>query len=409
MKELNFNTKAIHGKINKKDIHNSIKYPIYASAAYAFESAEEIEAVFRGQKQAHAYTRVTNPTVEAFELKMTALEDGFASIAVASGMAAITNTFFALLQQGDKIIASNGLFAGTYSLLKNTLPRLGITTSFVDINDLDSIKALIDEKTKVIFFETIANPKMNIPDIQAIADIAHANNLVVIADSSLTSPYLFQAKNYGVDVVIHSSTKFISGGATSIGGVIVDLGTYNWTKYQGLGKFCQLKEWAFISKLRKEIYKDLGSCLSPQSAFLQSIGLETLSLRVERCCNNAFDVARYLESHEQVNRVNYPGLTSSPFHELAKRQFRGLFGAVFTFELDSKDACFKFLNKLTIIKRATNLGDNASLAIHPHSTIYVDCSDEEKKLLGIDDKVIRLSIGIEDREDIIYDIGQALC
>lgn len=408
MKQPGFNTKSIHGRVLKQDVHRALKFPIYAGVAYDFASAEDIEAAFADRKPAHAYSRITNPTVEAFEQKMTALENGFASIAVASGMAAITNVCMNILQQGDHLIAAASLFGGTCSLFKHVLGPFGIDTTFVDIDNLDEIEQAIRDRTRGIFFETIANPKMNVPDIVKIAELAHANNMVVIVDSTMTTPYLFQAKDYGVDIVVHSTTKAISGGATSVGGVIVDLGTFSWKKSEALKNFHKRGQWAFIARLRKEVYREMGACLSPFHAYLQSLGLETLALRIQQSCDNTLKIAQFLEQCEPVLRVNYPGLPSSPYHEIARKQFNGGYGSVLAFELKDKPACFVFLNKLNLIKRATNLGDNTTLIIHPASTIFAGFSQEEREAMGVPDGLIRLAVGIEDVEDLIEDIQQAL-
>ncbi|MEK6558146.1 MAG: aminotransferase class V-fold PLP-dependent enzyme, partial [Candidatus Margulisiibacteriota bacterium] len=248
-----FNTKAIHAKGQKPDAHQALRAPIYAGVSYAFDTAEDIEQAFRGNRPSHMYSRISNPSVEVFENKMKALEDGLGTIAVASGMAAIANVLLAILQSGDNIIAANALFGGTTSLLKNVLTPMGIETRFADFDDLDQIRQRIDKNTRILFFETITNPQMKVHDISAIVKLAQANGIVVVVDSTVTTPYLFRSKDYGVNIVVHSSSKFISGGATSIGGVIVDMGNYDWTQIQKLGKFHRFKEWALLAKLRKEV------------------------------------------------------------------------------------------------------------------------------------------------------------
>jgi len=408
MEKPGFNTKCIHGKRHKKDVHNAISFPIYSGVAFDFDSAEELENAFAGRKPAHAYSRITNPTVEAFEQTMTALENGLGSIAVSSGMAAISNVFLCLLEQGDHVISSVALFGGTYSLLEKTLKPFGIGTSFVDINDLDEVRNAITDKTRIIFFETISNPKMSVPDVEALTKLAREHSLVVVVDSTMTTPYLFDAKAHGVNIVVHSTTKFISGGATSVGGAIVDMGNYDWTSNQALGQFHRLKHWALIGRLRSEVYRDIGSCLSPFHAYLQSLGLETLSIRVDKCCDNTMKIAEFLEQNDKVISVSYPGLASSPYHDLARKQFKDRFGAVLSFELEDKKAAFDVLNKFEIIRRATNLGDNKTLAIHPASTIFIEYSPEERLSMGVPEGMIRLSVGLEDSEDLIRDISQAL-
>ena len=414
MGKLGFDTKAVHGDVLKEDIHKAIRYPIYAGVAFHFESAEDIEDAFAFRKPAHAYSRVTNPTVEAFERKMNGLEDGRAAVATASGMAAISNVFFNLLKQGENIVSANSLFGNTYSFFKKTLKNFGIETRFVDIDDLDQVREAINGKTRALFFETISNPKMNVPDIKKIVEIAREkreardHGIAVIVDGTVTTPYLFKGKEFGVDLVVHSSTKLISGGATSIGGVIVDLGNCEWSGFPSLEDYKKLGELSFLARLRKEVYRDLGACMAPQIAFLQSLGLETLSLRVEKACKNTLELAGYLARHDKVIRVNYPGLPDSPFHALAKEQFNNRFGGVLTFELPDKQTSFTFLNHLKIIRRASNLGDNTTLIIHPASTLFQEYTMEEKETMDVSEGLIRLSVGIEDVEDLMEDIEQAL-
>ncbi|MBU3917608.1 aminotransferase class V-fold PLP-dependent enzyme [bacterium] len=408
MKEFGFNTKAIHGISSKPDANRAIRYPVYSGVAFDFETAEDIEEAFSGRKPAFAYSRTANPTVDALEKKINALEGGHGTIAFSSGMAATSNALLNLLETGDNLIASCFLFGNTYSLLKHTLPSLGIQTRFVDITQPETINQVIDEKTKLIFLETISNPQMIVPDINRLAEIAHAKGLVVVVDGTVTTPYLFEAKKFGVDIVIHSTTKFISGGATSVGGVLVDLGNCDWKNFSSLEKYHGMNKDAFLARLRKEVYRNMGACMSPQAAYLQSLGLETLSLRVDKSCQNTQVVAEYLEQKKSVMKVNYPGLASSPFFECAKKQFKGKFGGILSFELKDKKTCFQVINKLKLIRRATNLNDNSSLIIHPASTIYTEYSHEEKIEMGVTEGLIRLSVGIEDVDDLIFDLDQAL-
>jgi O-acetylhomoserine (thiol)-lyase len=408
MQTLGFDTKAVHGATLKQDAHNAIRFPIYAGAAFSFESAEEMEDSFAYRKPAHVYSRISNPTVEAFERKINLLEGGRGAIAVASGMAAISNVLFNLLSKGENIVAASSLFGNTYSFLKNTLKHFGIDTRFVDIEDLEQIDNSIDNKTRVVFLETISNPKMNVPEIAKIVQLAHKKRVVVVMDGTMTTPFIFNSKEFGVDVVIHSSTKLISGGSTSIGGVIVDLGNDKWSGFSSLQNYEKLHEWAFLARLRKEVHRNLGACMSPHTAYLHNLGLETLSLRMEKICENALKIARFLEENNNVIRVNYPGLASSSYHELAKNQFNGRYGGVLSFELRDKPACFQFLNQLKIIRRASNLGDNTSLIIHPASTIFREFTHKEKSTMGVTEEMIRLSIGIENLDDLLEDIKQAL-
>ena len=408
MSKLGFDTRAIHCDITKKDVHGAIKYPIYAGVAFHFKSAEELEDAFAYRKPAHAYSRVTNPTVELFEHKMNSLENGRGALAVASGMAAISNVFLNLVRRDENIVSTNSLFGNTYSFFKNTLKNFGIETRFVNIHDLAQVRDAIDSKTRTVFLETISNPKMSVPDIGEIAEISHKKGVAVVVDGTVTTPYLFNGKDFGVDVTVHSSTKLISGGATSIGGVIVDLGNCTWSGYPSLENYQKMGGMAFLVRLRKEVYRDIGACMAPQAAYLHSLGLETLSLRVEKVCQNTQKIAEYLNENSKTKSVNYPGLADSSFHHLAQKQFNQLFGGVLSFELADKPTCFRFLNQLKIVKRATNLGDNTSLILHPASTIFHEYTQQEKEVMGVTEGLIRLSVGIENVEDLIGDIQQAL-
>ena len=409
MDKLGFQTKAIHTKGSKNDPYRGVKMPIHIGVAFDFASAQDMEDSFLGKKPAHTYSRITNPTVEAFERKMVVLEQALTAVAVASGMAAISNTILNLTLAGENIVASNTLFGNTYSLFRDVLKPLDIETKFVNIDNLEEVKHAINEKTRLLFFETIANhPLMNVPDIQALVELAHVKNVVVIVDNTVTTPFLFQAKKYGVDLAVHSSTKFISGGGTDIGGVIVDFGNFDWSKIPALHRFHQMRQFAFIARLRKEVFRDIGACMSPQTAYLHSLGLETLALRVQRSSENAQKVAIFLQNHEKVKKVFYPGLTSDPYHSLAKQQFEGYFGGILGFELNSKELCFQCLDQLKIIKRASNLNDNTSLIIHPESTIFVSFSKEDREKMKVTNRFIRFSVGIENVEDLIEDLEQAL-
>ncbi len=441
---LQFDTRALHGAGHQKDTHNSIRFPVYAGVAFDFDSAEDMEDAFLHRKPSHAYSRITNPSVELFEQTLTLLENGFGTVALSSGMAAITNALLALLNQGDTIIASKYLFGNTLSLLEETFNGFGIHSKFVDVNNEKELVHAIDETSRVIFCETITNPQMNVSDFSLISKVAKKHNLILVVDNTVTTPYLFNAKEHGVNVVVHSTTKYISGGATSVGGAIVDLGNYDWAQNRALKKYHNYSQFAFLSRLRKEVYRNFGSCMSPQAAYLQTLGLETLSLRILKSCDNALCIARYLEKNAKIKSVNYPGLESSEFYHLAKAQFSTVqfnnyppdndqpdndqpdstqpdntrpdnsrnsgfaAGGVISFELDSRDQAFNFINNLNLIKRATNINDNKSLIIHPASTIFSDFSNNDKIQMGVTDTLVRLSVGIEDVKDLIDDIDQAL-
>jgi len=402
-----FETHALHGNEAQRETHNALRFPVYSGVAFAFDKAEAMEQAFTHRKPAHAYSRITNPSVEHFEKKLTLLEQGLGTIALSSGMAGLTTALLALLKRGDNLVASKYLFGNTYSLLKNTLSEFGIETRFVDIRECGRIAEAIDGETRLILVETISNPQMVVPDFQKIATLAAEKGLILVVDGTVTTPYLFAAKEFGVHVVIHSTTKFISGGATSVGGAIVDLGTYDWGRCPALKKYHRYGQGAFMARLRMEVHRNFGSCMSPQSAYLQTLGLETLVLRVRTSCDNALALAEYLNGRREVRSVYYPGLSESPFHALAKKQFNGHFGGVLSFELENKEEAFRFINRLQLIRRATNINDNKTLIIHPASTIFADCSREEKIAMNVSAGLIRLSVGIEHLEDLQDDISQA--
>jgi len=414
MEKRQFDTMALHGTGTHRDAHNSIRFPVYAGVAFDFESAEDMEDAFLLRKPSHAYSRITNPSVELFEQTLTLLENGLGTIAVSSGMAAITNTLLALVNRGDNIIASKHLFGNTVSLLEETLKGFGIQSRLVDVNNKNELENAIDGKSRLIFCETITNPQMNVSDFNLISNIAQKHGLALVVDNTVTTPFLFNAKGHGVNVVVHSTTKYISGGATSVGGAVVDLGNFDWTGTPALKKYHNHNAYAFLARLRKEVYRNLGSCMSPQAAYLQTLGLETLSLRISKSCENALRIAQYLETSPKIKSVHYPGLESSKFYHLGKLQFtptsNGVFapGGVLSFELSSREMAFDFINRLGLIKRATNINDNKSLIIHPASTIFANFSKEEKKAMGVTDGLVRLSVGIEDVRDLLQDITRAL-
>jgi O-acetylhomoserine (thiol)-lyase len=404
-----FTTKIIHTEFNKDDVHNTLQMPIYSNAAFGFGTAEEMEQAFQGRLPSHIYSRISNPTVENFEQRVRSVTGALAVTAVSSGMAAIANTILTIAEAGKNIITSRYLFGNTYSLFSSTLKPYGIEPRFCDLLNKEDIERHIDKDTFAIFFETITNPQLSVADIALLANISRKYNLVLIADSTLTPPNIFPASKFGVHFEVISSTKIISGGATSIGGLIVDYGTYNWdnnTKLSDLAK--KFGPFAFNVKLRKEIHRNLGACLSPYHAYLQSLGLESLDLRYEKAGENCLKLAEFLQQQPQVKWVNYPGLTNSTFYKVANEQYGKYPCAILTFELESRNACFTFLNKLQLISRATNLYDNRTLIVHPASTIYCDYTPEVRQSLGVSDSLIRLSVGIEDISDLQNDIYSAL-
>lgn len=409
MKNLKFITKILHTKFLKEDPHGSLHMPVYDDVTFEFKTAEELELAFGGKKLAHMYSRISNPTIEHFEQKIKAVTDAAGVLALSSGMAAISNTFLTIAKAQDNIITSKHLFGNTYSLFERTLKDWGLETKYTDLTQAQQVERLVDGKTRAIFLETITNPQLEVADIRALSEIAKKNGILLIADTTMTPPYLFSAKEFGVDIEVISSTKWISGGATSVGGLIIDHGLYNWKQSEKLhGDAIKFGPFAFISRLRREIYRNVGSCMSPHNAYLQSLGLETLPLRIEVSCANTLKIAEFLKNSSKVKGVNYPGLKTSTYYEIARRQFGDKFGALLTFDLASKAECFKFMNNLKLIRRATNLQDNRTLILHPSSTIFCEYSDKLKNEMSVRDTMIRLAVGIEDAQDLISDIQQSL-
>lgn len=409
MKKSGFNTKLLHTPYNKDDVHGALQVPIYASSAFDFDNSLDIQGAFTGSKPAHAYTRSSNPTVEYFEHRVKSITDGVAVLACASGMSAITNVIMSLCSAGDNIVTTRKLFGNTFSLFESTLKPFGLDFRYANFSDLSTVKPLIDNKTRLIFLETITNPQLEVADLEALSVITKQYGIILVVDTTLTPPCMFNARQYGVDINVMSSTKFISCGASTVGGVIVDNGLYDWKKNPKIVPFAEkYGNLAFISKLRKELYRNTGGCLSPFNAYLQVIGLETLSLRVDCASKNASEIAHWLEKQKKIKHVNYSGLKSSSYYNISKKQFGQYPSALVTFCLESQDACFKFMDKLQIIRRATNLSDNKTLIIHPASTIYSEFDKAMHKEFGIRDTMMRLSVGIEDAEDIIDDIENAL-
>ena len=406
---MKFTTKLIHGN-EALDSTGATNTPVFLSNAYAHTSPEKLEGIFKGTAMGFAYTRISNPTINAFERRIASVEGAMAATAAASGMSAIYLAIMNIVESGDEIISSSGLFGGTYTLFRN-LKSYGIKTNFLETLDEESLEKVVTEKTKVLFAEAIGNPKLDILDIEKVSEFCNKHNIIFIVDSTITSPYLINPIKYGADVVIHSTSKYINGTSNSIGGVIVDGGStkYKNEKFENFSNYSKkFGKMAFTGKLRDTIGKDLGAALSPMSAFLNLTGIETLSLRMKQHCENTVKVAEYLEAHEKVVSVNYPKLKSSPYYDLAEKYYEKGASGILTFRLGSKDRCFKFINALKLIVNLTNVGDTKTLIIHPASTICLSNTEEEKLQMGVYEDLIRLSVGIEDIEDIIGDIEEAL-
>jgi len=409
MKKHRITTKLLHTPFPKKDPHGSLNFPVYDSVAFEADSAEELEAAFKGEKLRHLYSRISNPTVEYFEAKIRNITDAFAVTAMSSGMAAISNLIMALGKAGDNIITTRHLFGNTLSLFEKTFKPYELSVKYTDLTDPGQIEEQIDSRTIAIFFETITNPQLEVADIRTLSTIAKKHGLILIADTTLTPPSVFTARELGVDFEVLSSTKYISGGATSVGGILIDYGTFDWSGFEKtMQGFEEHGSSVFHVMLRKQVYRNMGACLSPNSAYLQSLGLDTLELRTERSCSNTLSLAKWLEEHPGVQQVHYPGLISSPYYKVASEQFGEKPCSMLTFDLDSKERCYSLMNKLKVARKSTNLQDNKTLIIHPFSTIFAEYPVEEIEAMSIRETMLRLSVGIEDVEDLLEDFEQAL-
>ena len=411
-RNLKFETKQLHvGQESADPVTDSRAVPIYQTSSYVFHNSEHAAARFGLTDAGNIYGRLTNPTEDIFEQRIAALEGGVAALAVASGAAAIAYTFQNLAQAGDHIVASKTIYGGTYNLLEHTLPAYGITTTFVDANNLDEIRNAIQDNTKAVFIETLGNPNSNVVDIEEIAKIAHENKIPLVIDNTFGTPYLIRPIEYGADIVVHSATKFIGGHGTTIGGVIVDSGKFDWEpnpSYHGISFTKAAGPAAFVTKIRAILLRDTGATLSPIHAFIFLQGLETLSLRVERHVENALKVVDYLSKHPQVEKVNHPSLPDAPTHDLYEKYFPNGGGSIFTFEIKGgAEEAKKFIDNLQVFSLLANVADVKSLVIHPASTTHSQLSEEELLDQGIKPNTIRLSIGTEHIDDIIDDLEEA--
>lgn len=406
---MNFNTLLLHGGVKRDGKNGATLTPIYQTSAFEHSSAEELEKIFENKAMGFSYTRVGNPTIEAFEARMTKLEGGVASIACASGMAALTNAFLNILQAGDEIVTSASLYGGSIDLFKD-FEAFGITTNYVKNNDWEAFEAAVNDRTRVIFAETIGNPRLDVTDIKTLAEFAHANQLPLIIDNTVATAMLVQPLSLGADIVVNSSSKYINGSSNSISGVLTDGGKFKWDveRYPGMKDYVKYGPYAYTAKLRNGLFRNIGACLSPQNAFLNQIGLETLGLRMERQCQNAQILAEWFQNTQEDITVNYPGLKSSPWHGIAREQFKGYYGAVLTIRVGSKERAFQVINRLQLPYKLSNIGDVRTLVLHPASTISLHSTKQQKEDAGVFDDVIRVSIGIEDVEDLKEDFAQAL-
>ena len=421
-REFKFETLQLHAGQVVDETTKSRAVPIYQTTSFVFEDTQEGADLFALQKAGNIYTRITNPTTSAFEERIAALEGGVGALATASGMAAITYTILGLAHAGDHVVAASTIYGGTFNLLKETLPRYGITTTFVDIDNLEEVEAAIKDNTKLVLIETLGNPVINIPDIEKIAEIAHKHQIPLVADNTFATPYLINVFSHGVDIAVHSATKFIGGHGTTIGGVIVDSGKFDWA---ASGKFPQLVDEdpsyhnisytrdvgaaAFIVAARVQLLRDMGAALSPFNSFLLLQGLETLSLRVERHVQNAEKIVDFLVNHPKVEKVNYPKLADSPYHALAEKYLPKGVGSIFTFHVKGGEAeARKVIDSLEIFSDLANVADAKSLVVHPATTTHAQLSDSDLEAAGVTKNQIRLSIGLENVDDLVEDLRLAL-
>ena len=421
-REFKFETLQLHAGQVVDATTKSRAVPIYQTTSFVFEDTQEGAELFALQKAGNIYTRITNPTTSAFEERIAALEGGVGALATASGMAALTYTILGLAHAGDHIVAASTIYGGTFNLLKETLPRYGITTTFVDIDNLEEVEAAIKDNTKLILIETLGNPVINIPDIEKIAEIAHKHQIPLVSDNTFATPYLINVFSYGVDISVHSATKFIGGHGTTIGGVIVDSGKFDWAasgkfpqfvnedpSYHNLSYTRDVGAAAFIVAARVQLLRDMGAALSPFNSFLLLQGLETLSLRVERHVQNAEKIVDFLENHPKVEKVNYPKLADSPYHALAEKYLPKGVGSIFTFHVKGGEAeARKVIDSLEIFSNLANVADAKSLVVHPATTTHAQLSDSDLEAAGVTKNQIRLSIGLENVDDLIEDLRLAL-
>ena len=420
LSKLKFETLQLHAGYDI-DGNKPTAVPIYQSNAYNFESADYAADLFALKASGHISSRISNPTQQILESRVAALEGGIGALALSSGHAAALLTILTIAEKGDNFISASTIYGGLINMFTSTLPKMGITVKMENPDNIDKFEELIDDKTKGIFIEIMGNPNSNVADVEAFAKIAHKHNLPLIVDNTFGSPYLVRPIEHGADIVIHSATKYIGGQGTAMGGIIVDSGKFNWASgrfdcftnpdpsYHGIVYVKDAGEAAFITKARVQMLRDLGPCISPFNAFLLIQGLETLAVRMDRVCENALYIAENLEKLSDVEFVNYPGLKSSKYYDLAKKYMPKGQGGVFTFGLKgSREKGKKFIDSLELFKNVANLGDSHSLVSHPASTTHSQLSDEALNAAGISQGTIRLSIGLENKEDLLADLLQAI-
>lgn len=416
-----FDTLQIHGGQEVDAVTKSRAVPIYQTTSYVFDDPDHAANLFALKEAGNIYTRLMNPTTDVLEQRIAALEGGVGALAVSSGSAAITYAILNIAEAGDHLVAAQTLYGGTHNLLAHTLPKMGINTTFVNPDQAENFDEAITESTKAIFIESIGNPRINLIDIEAISRVAHRHKIPLIVDNTFGTPYLIRPFDFGADIVVHSATKFIGGHGTSIGGVIVDRGHFDWIgsgkfpcitspdpSYHGINYAEDLKEMAYIVKARVQLLRDTGACISPFNSFLLLQGLETLSLRVRQHVSNARAVVSFLKAHEKVEWVSYPELPDSPYRHLSEKYFPKGVGSIFTFGIKGgEEAAVKWIKGLKLFSLLANVADAKSLVIHPASTTHAQLSEEDKIAAGASPELIRLSIGLEDEQDIINDLKRA--
>lgn len=408
MNEKEYEAQLLSTPYPKQDPYGALSMPVYHALAYEFETAEEMEAAFCGRTDEHTYSRITNPTVQHLEERVKNVTGAYGVTALNSGMAAISNTLITLAWSGCNLITSRHLFGNTYSFFVNTLNALGMKVRFCDLTNPKEVAEAMDEQTCGLFLEIITNPQMEVADLAALSKIAHDRGVPLIADTTIIPFPIFRAIDFGVDIEVVASTKYISGGATTLGGLIIDYGRFNQYRTPLLQALKGTSQSPFHTRLRKEVHRNLGAYMTPEVAYQQSLGLETLQLRFERQATACKELAGKLQALPQVKTVNYTGLRDNPFYGISKKQFGNYPGAMLTFDLGSREECYRFMNRLKLIRRATNLFDNRSLIIHPASTIFGSFTAVQRESMDVKETTIRLSVGLESVASLFEDICQAL-
>jgi len=416
---LKFDTIQVHGGHTPDSASRARAVPIYQSTSFTFRDVDHAAALFAGEESGSIYSRIGNPTASVLEERISLLEGGVGSVAVASGSAAVLYSILTITKSGDEIVSSRALYGGTTHLFQSTLRDLGITVRFVDINDIDQLRDALSERTRAVFIESIGNPMNTVADMEAVSDVAHSHGVPLIVDNTAATPYLLRPFEHGADIVVHSLTKFMGGHGVSIGGSVTDSGKFSWEAFErlsrpdpglhGLNFTEKFGVQAYIARLRSVLLRDTGACLSPFNAFTLLLGIETLSLRMQRHCENAMKVASFLEGHEAIEWVNYPGLASHPDHRTARKYLKNGFGAIISFApKGGYPASRKLVDAVRLISHLANIGDAKTLIIHPASTTHHQLSPEHQAASGIMPDMVRLSVGIEDPDDILEDLEQAL-